>query len=150
MDHHEAGRLWNENAETWTRLSRAGYDVFRDLVNSPAFFRMLPEVRGLRGLDVGCGEGTNTRALARRGARITDAIDAETFMRHAASSERDEPLGIRFARASGQALPFAASSFDFTTGFMSFMDMPDHPALLGETHRVLRRGGFLQFSISHP
>ena len=35
---------------------------------------MLPDVRGLAGLDIGCGEGHNTRLLAGRGARLT-AID---------------------------------------------------------------------------
>lgn len=30
MDHTEAGKYWNDKAEVWTRLSRAGYDVYRD------------------------------------------------------------------------------------------------------------------------
>jgi len=33
---------------------------------------------------------------------------------------------------------------------MSFMDIPDTAALLGEVWRALKPGGFLQFSISHP
>src|SRR5918997_1164239 len=74
MDHEEVGRFWDENAETWTRLARAGYDVYRDGLNTPAFFEMLPEVDGLSGLDVGCGEGHNTRLVAERGARVA-AID---------------------------------------------------------------------------
>lgn len=37
MDHLEVGRYWDENAPTWTRLSRAGYDVYRHLLNTPAF-----------------------------------------------------------------------------------------------------------------
>jgi hypothetical protein len=50
MDHKEVGRYWNENAEAWTQLARAGYDVYRDYFNTPAFFEMLPDVSGLRGL----------------------------------------------------------------------------------------------------
>ncbi len=52
-------------------VARAGYDVFRDHLNTPAFFALLPDVAGLSGLDIGCGEGHNTRLLARRGARVT-------------------------------------------------------------------------------
>lgn len=45
MDHEEVGRYWNHNAVAWTKLARAGYDVYRDRLNTPAFFAMLPEVR---------------------------------------------------------------------------------------------------------
>src|SRR3954447_23795109 len=67
MDHEEAGRYWDGNAEAWTRLARAGYDVYRDHLNTPAFFAMLPDVAGLSGLGIGCGGGANTRLLARGG-----------------------------------------------------------------------------------
>src|SRR5262245_4084008 len=70
VDHREVGRYWNDNADTWTRLARAGYDIYRDFVNTPAFFEMLPDVSGLRVLDIGCGERYNTRLLAERGARV--------------------------------------------------------------------------------
>jgi len=46
MDHREVGRYWNGNADTWTKLARAGYDVYRDCLNTPAFFDMLPDVAG--------------------------------------------------------------------------------------------------------
>lgn len=69
MDDADVGRYWDHNADTWTELARAGYDVHRDLVNTPAFLAMLPNVTGSSGLDLGCGEGHNTRLLARRGAR---------------------------------------------------------------------------------
>jgi trans-aconitate methyltransferase len=64
VDHREAGRYWNQNADVWTRLARAGYDVYRDHLNTPAFLAMLPDVAGLTGLDIGCGEGNNTREIA--------------------------------------------------------------------------------------
>ena len=69
MDDREVGRMWEGNAEVWTRLARQGYDVYRDHLNTPSFLAMLPEVSGLRGLDIGCGEGNNTRLVAGRGAR---------------------------------------------------------------------------------
>ena len=52
--------------------------------------------------------------------------------------------------ANGQDLPFRENTFDFATAFMSLMDMPDHGRALKEAARVLRPGGFLQFSIVHP
>jgi len=150
MKASEAGAFWERNAETWTRHVRAGYDIYRDALNSPTFLDTLPPIAGRRGLDMGCGEGANTRHLARRGARM-DGIDiAPTFIRHAREAESAEPLGIAYSVADGTSLPFADSSFDFVTAFMSLMDMPDTDAVLAEAWRVVRPGGFLQFSILHP
>ncbi|BET68655.1 class I SAM-dependent methyltransferase [Opitutales bacterium ASA1] len=150
MNHEDVGRLWEGNAETWTALARAGYDVYRDALNTPAFFAMLPEVGGLEGLDIGCGEGHNTRLVARRGARVIGIDISNTFVRHASEEEAREPLGIEYVQGSGLELPFAAGRFDFATAFMSLMDMPEPGRVLAETWRVLRPGGFLQFSILHP
>src|SRR5215831_10366104 len=120
MNHEEVGRCWNANAHAWTALARAGYDVYRDHLNTPAFFELLPNVAGLAGLDIGCGEGHNTRLLAKRGARVTAIDIAEAFIAYAREAEAQEPLGIDYRVASAVALPFADTAFDFVTGFMSF------------------------------
>lgn len=149
MNHEEVGRYWNANAEAWTKLARAGYDVYRNYLNTPAFFAMLPDVTGLSGLeDIGCGEGHNTRLLAKQGARVTAIDIAEDFIVYA--QQADEPLGIDYRVASAVELPFANMTFDFATGFMSFMDIPETERVVAEAHRVLKPGGFLHFSILHP
>lgn len=150
MDHLTAGKFWNDNAEAWTHLSRSGYDVYRDHLNTPAFLASLPPVGDLQGIDLGCGEGHNTRLVAKRGARMTAIDIASTFIRHAKAKESLAPLGITYAVASAVNLPFPEASFDFATAFMSLMDIPETDQVLAEAFRVLRPGGFLQFSILHP
>ena len=150
MDHENVGRYWDENAEAWTELVRAGYDHYRDGLNTPAFLGMLPEIDGLAGLDVGCGEGHNTRLLAERGARMTGVDISATLVSHAREAEEAHPLGIRYEVASALDLPFVDASFDFVMAFMSLMDIPETGRVLAEIFRVLRPDGFLQFSISHP
>jgi SAM-dependent methyltransferase len=150
MDHEEVGRYWDENAEMLTEVVRAGYDHYRDGLNTPAFFEMLPDVDGLTGLDVGCGEGHNTRLLAERGARITGIDISKNFIRNAGEAEAESPLGIDYEPASAVDLPFEAASFDFATAFMSLMDIPEAERVLAEVFRVLRPGGFFRFSITHP
>jgi hypothetical protein len=61
-------------------LSRAGFDLYRNLVNTPAFFALLPPVGGLACLDLGCGERHITRLLAGRGARAAALDVVESFI----------------------------------------------------------------------
>jgi SAM-dependent methyltransferase len=150
MDHEEVGRYWDENAEVWTELVRAGYDHYRDGLNTPAFFAMLPDVGGLYGLDIGCGEGHNTRLLAERGSCVTGIDISERFVGYAREAEAERPLGIDYRLASAVDLPFDTASFDFATTFMSLMDIPETERALSEVFRVLKPGGFFQFSITHP
>jgi ubiquinone/menaquinone biosynthesis C-methylase UbiE len=150
MNHQEVGRYWDENAAVWTRLARAGYDVYRDYLNTPAFFEMLPEVSGLSGLDIGCGEGHNTRLLAKRGARVTAIDISRVFVQYAQQAEEQDPLGIDYKIASAVELPFGDATFDFAVGLMSLMDIPETDRVIAEVHRVLNPGGFFQFSIEHP
>ena len=150
MEASEVAACWEANAETWTRHARAGYDLYRDAQNTPAFFAHLPDIDGLDGLDIGCGEGSNTRKLAEAGASVTAIDIAPTFIRHAQEAEAASPLGISYRVADGMALPFADASFDFATAFMSLMDMPHQDRVLAEAKRVLKPSGFLQFSILHP
>jgi ubiquinone/menaquinone biosynthesis C-methylase UbiE len=111
---------------------------------------VLPNVEGLAGLDVGCGEGHNTRLLAGRGARVTGVDISPTFVRHAKEAEEARLLGVRYEVSSAVNLPFEDASFDFATALMSLMDIPEMGRVLAEVFRVLRPGGFLQFSITHP
>lgn len=150
MDAREVAAHWESNAETWTIYSRAGYDRYRDALNTPAFLDMLPPVTGLKGLDLGCGEGTNTREVVRLGAQMIGLDIAPTFLRHARETEAHDPLGIDYVLGDGQTLDFPDATFDFVTAFMSMMDMADQQHMLNGVHRILKPGGFLQFSILHP
>lgn len=150
MDWQENSKFWNENAEAWTYLARRGRDVTRDHLNTPAFLAMLPDVSGLRGLDVGCGEANNTRLVAQRGATMAGIDSSEIFIQHCIEAEKENPLGIQFRIASGDQLPFEDNCFDFVMATMFLMDVPEPQKCIREAFRVLKSGGFFQFSITHP
>ncbi len=80
MDHRDVGRQWIKNASAWTAMGRRGYDDYRDSFNTPAFLEMLPEVSGLTGLDIGCGEGHNTRLLVEQGAKMSAFVFHHTVV----------------------------------------------------------------------
>ncbi len=46
MDSTDAAACWEGNAETWTQHARAGYDLYRDALNTPVFFASLPQIAG--------------------------------------------------------------------------------------------------------
>ena len=106
-DRTDVAKHWEANAETWTKHARAGYDVYRDTLNAPAFLAMLPEVAGLTGLDVACGEGSSTRDIARAGAKMQGIDIAPSFIRIAKAGKR-ERVGAHQVEALGivQLVPF--------------------------------------------
>ena len=150
LDNKDIGQYWDENTENWTKLARLGYDRSRNLINSPAFFKMLPDISKLKGLDIGCGEGYNTRIAAKLGAEITAIDISKVFIKYAKEYEEKEPLGIEYRVASGTNLLFSNNHFDFAIATMSLMDMADNEKAIEEAYRVIKTGGFLQFSIMHP
>jgi ubiquinone/menaquinone biosynthesis C-methylase UbiE len=150
LDDRQVGRYWEQNAETWTKLARMGMDVTRDHVNTPAFLSILPDITGLRGLDIGCGEGHNTRILASLGARMTGIDISKTFISHAHKKESEKPLGIHYEIANAVELHFPDNSFEFAASFMALMDMAEPQGAISEAQRVIKPGGFFQFSIIHP
>ena len=93
---------------------------------------------GLRLLDTGSGTGFNLVALSRLGSAVGVDLSPEAirFCR-----ER----GVRVARASLLALPFAAGVFDAVTSFdVIYHDwVSDDRAAVAEMVRVLRPGGAL-------
>lgn len=131
-------------------MARDGYDTYRDRMNTPAFMAGLPDVSGLAGLDIGCGEGANSRLVAARAGSLTTVDVSRTFARATRNGDAHGEGGLPVCVATALALPFRDASFDFATAFMSLMDIPETEAVIAEAARVIRPGGFLQFSISHP
>ena len=147
----EVARLWDENAELWTQQVRAGQDRFREVCNNPMFFAFVPDLARLEVLDAGCGEGHNTRLFARRGARMTGIDLSPRLIKAAKEQEAKEPLGIKYGLSSYSDLaPFGDECFDAVISTMALMDGPDFKGAAHEFHRVLKKGGGLYFSVTHP
>src|SRR5215472_9816185 len=147
----DVARYWDANAGPWADEVRQGHDVAREWLNNPAFLAFVGDLRGRDVLDAGCGEGYNTRILARRGARMTGVDLSERMIELAREEESRNPLGIQYTRTSYADLgKFADASFDAVVSFMAMMDGPGFDVAMRESFRVLRPGGMLAFSISHP
>jgi SAM-dependent methyltransferase len=151
LSERDVADYWDDNAASWAKQVRQGKDIAREWLNNPAFMAFVGDLRGRQVLDAGCGEGHNTRILARRGARMTGIDISERMIELAREEERRAPLGIHYARMSYADLGlFPDASFDAVVSFMALMDGPAFDAAMREAFRVLRPGGMLAFSITHP
>jgi ubiquinone/menaquinone biosynthesis C-methylase UbiE len=104
-----------------------------------ALIQALGSVEGWRVLDVGCGTGTLTVALARRSARAIGVDPAPRMVAQARAKQGCAP--VTFIVGSAEALPFADSSFDGATASMTVHHWRDAERGLAEVARVLRPGG---------
>lgn len=128
-----------------------GWDVCRDYYNNPAFLRFVGGLKGKTVLDAGCGEGYNTRLLAKLGARVTGVDISSKMIEFALEEEQNRTLGICYEVASFSDLSlFEDESFDVVVSFMALMDCPNYEGAVKEVLRVLRPGGELVFSVTHP
>ena len=147
----DVARYWNANADGWAAEVRQGHDVAREWLNNPEFLPFIGDVRGRQVLDAGCGEGYNTRMLARQGARMTGVDLSDRMIALAEEEERRAPLGIRYVNTSYAELGmFDEAAFDTVVSFMALMDGPRFDLAMKECGRVLRPGGTLAFSLMHP
>lgn len=142
---------WDALADWWTSRYTEGGDISRRYVIDPALFEILGDVRGLRVLDAGCGNGYLSRLLAKAGAKV-DAMDiSRRFIEIAEAQERGEPLGVTYRKGSIVDLSaFADGRFDLVVSNLVLQDVKGYERALREIARVLKPGGRLVFSLVHP
>lgn len=115
----------------------------------PATLSLLPDVAGLRVLDVGCGPGAYAEWLLDRGATVT-AFDASPSM-VAHAIRRTGGRGDIRVHDLTQPLHFVANaSMDLVVCPLVLEYVEDWRAVLRELHRTLVDGGTLVVSIQHP
>ena len=125
----------------------ASYDSVAALQRTVAdtLLAQLPaDLRPQRWLDLGCGTGYCTRALAQRyGAGQGLAVDlAEGMLRHA----RPQGGAAHFIAGDAERLPLRDASCDLLFSSLALQWCADFSAVLSEAARVLRPDGVLAFS----
>lgn len=144
-------REWDAAGESWADFVREGKDYYREEMNNPAFFNVLGDIAGKWVLDLACGEGYNTRILARKGAEAVGVDFSENLIELAKQEENEERHGITYLVLDAADMKeLSNSQFDIVTCFMALMDIEHYEEALSEVSRVLNKNGIFVFSIPHP
>lgn len=116
--------------------------------------RLLGEVAGRDVLEIGCGGGQCSRWLAKQGARVVGTdLSAGMLGTARALNARNarSATAVPLVQCDGSRLPFADAGFDIVcTAYGVIPFVADTAAVMRECARVLRPGGRLTFSTTHP
>ncbi len=134
----------------------AGYSRLRRSVEGldgapewPALRALLPDLRGRKVLDLGCGFGWFCRWARQQGAAHVLGIDVSERMLarcRAATADRT----ITYTRADMEQLELPADSFDLVYSSLALHYLENLSGLMSQAYRSLVPGGALVFSVEHP
>jgi SAM-dependent methyltransferase len=144
---NEMSTLWNgAGGNAWVDLAPVLDQMFLGIET------MLADAAAARGaervLDVGCGTGATTMAIARRlggGAACTGVDISAPMIEAAVARPADGFPAPEFIVADAAAYPFEAGAFDLLTSRFGVMFFDDPVAAFANLRRGMREGGGLHF-----
>lgn len=134
--------------EGYSRLPRSRHGL-EGAPEWPAVRALLPDLRGKRVVDLGCGFGWFARWAAERGAAGVVGIDlSENMIERARRDTPDERIEYRIADLERLDLPAAACDFAYSS--LAFHYLEDFGRLVQTVHQALVPGAAFVFTIEHP
>jgi ubiquinone/menaquinone biosynthesis C-methylase UbiE len=132
----------------YSRLPRSveGLDAAAEF---PMMRSMLPPMRGLRVVDLGCGFGWFCRWARAHGATSALGIDVSTNMLTRAAADTDDG-GITYRQLDLEQLTLPPGEFDLAYTSLTLHYLRDLDALFSTVRRALAPGGTLVASVEHP
>lgn len=111
--------------------------------------KILPDFRGRRVLDLGCGYGWHCKYAADNGALSVLGTDISRKMLEVAERKNSDSR-IEYRRIAMEDLDFPAGAFDVVLSSLAFHYVRDFEPLIKNIAVWLRSGGELVFSVEHP
>jgi SAM-dependent methyltransferase len=134
--------------QAYTQLGRS-VEGLAGAAEWPALRAMLPDPRGLRVADLGCGFGWFCRWAAEQGAAQVLGLDvSEKMLARAAAA--NPAAAITYAKADLEQLELPQAAFDLIYSSLALHYIEDLARLLRTVHQAMVSGAHLVFSIEHP
>lgn len=142
---------WEELADWYDAKQGDEGDLWHRSLIDPTFLRVVGDVRGVRVLDLACGNGYLARNYARQGAQVVGVDASAPIIKKARAREAEDRLGVEYHVGDAAKLdPLKDASFDVVASNMALMDIEDAEGAIREAGRVLRDGGRFVASLCHP
>jgi SAM-dependent methyltransferase len=146
----DGGPSWSDIATWYDELITAGSGPHETAVD--CLLRLVPPLAGKDVLDIACGQGLATRALAQAGAgRVVGVDSSEHMVELARRHGPGHNSVVSYVQDDAEALTsLDDATFDGATCQLGLMDILNLGAAVSAVHRVLRPGGWFVFVIGHP
>lgn len=150
MKKDSSTECWNQvEIDNWIDVAQK--NDFRQYFIMPYTLQKLGNISKKQILDLGCGEGGYSRALANRGAVVTAVDCSETLLSYVDESSKREGLSIEtLLRNANELDDIPDSKYDIVLSSMMLMDVEDLDGTLKEIYRVIKPRGKVFISILHP
>lgn len=110
---------------------------------------MLPDFKGKRMLDLGCGYGWHSIYAMENGASSVVGIDISQNMLKVAK-EKTHFSEVEYICGAIEDMDFKEESFDIVLSSLAFHYIKDYKELIEKINKVLKPNGILIFTVEHP
>jgi len=140
-----------DNPEFFEGYSRLGRSVqgLEGAAEWPALRALLPDMHGVRVVDLGCGFGWFCRWSREQGAAEVLGLDVSERMLARACTETSDGA-ITHQQADMETLELPVESFDLAYSSLALHYVAQLDRLLTVVHGTLVPGGSFVFSVEHP
>ena len=111
--------------------------------------KMLPDFKGKRVLDLGCGYGWHCIYAMEHGASSVVGVDISHKMLEVAKEKTHFPQ-VEYKCCAIEDVEFPEESFDVILSSLAFHYVADYEILVKKIYRILKSGGKLVFTVEHP
>lgn len=120
-----------------------------ELLEIPIMMSMMPEIKGKRVLDIGCGAGQMSRYFADNGATYVLGVDISSNMINLAQNSTTQQ-NVKYKILAMEYLEQLNEKFDIAFSSLAFNYVEDFDKLIKDLSNLLVEGGTLLFSQEHP